>query len=66
MFTVTEFANTSADLTGMEMRDTRGHIPAGAAPVMATPGAFVAGVAVASAVVAAYEAGNADDDDPGC
>jgi hypothetical protein len=51
------YINTSADLAGVEVDDAAGTFFSGATPVLVTPGAFLGGVAVASATVAAFEAG---------
>lgn len=49
--------NSCADLASVEIRATEGKVFLGASPVLATPAAFLGGVAVASATVAAFEAG---------
>ncbi|MBB0245633.1 hypothetical protein FNQ90_16365 [Streptomyces alkaliphilus] len=54
---LTAFVNRSTDLAGIDIRDERGHLTEGASPVLATPAAFMAGIAFSGAMVAAYEAG---------
>ncbi|MGH3311918.1 MAG: hypothetical protein ACRDP3_15245 [Streptomyces sp.] len=54
---VTSHINMSAELSSIEITDTDGTVFSGASPVLATPGAFLGGVAIASATVAAFEAG---------
>ncbi|MFD5034501.1 hypothetical protein ACFVWX_28470 [Streptomyces sp. NPDC058220] len=49
--------NESAALAATEISATEGQIFPGATPVLATPAAFLGGVAVSSAVVGAFEAG---------
>ncbi|WP_134046250.1 hypothetical protein [Amycolatopsis arida] len=49
--------NTSPDLASVEVSSTEGAVFPGASPVLGTPGAFLGGVAIASATVAAFEAG---------
>lgn len=49
--------NASADLASVDIDDAEGTVFPGVNPVLATPGAFLGGVAVASATVAAYEQG---------
>lgn len=49
--------NESTDLKSVEIRATDGTVFPGSSPVLATPAAFLGGVAVASATVAAFEAG---------
>ncbi|GAA1908170.1 hypothetical protein GCM10009716_17650 [Streptomyces sodiiphilus] len=49
--------NESPVLADVEIRDTKGTVIPGSSPVLATPAAFLGGVAIASATVAAFEAG---------
>ncbi len=51
------FVNQSAELAAVDAEDTDGTFFRGATPVLVTPAAFLGGVAVASATVAAFEAG---------
>ncbi|GGO56344.1 hypothetical protein H181DRAFT_01957 [Streptomyces sp. WMMB 714] len=51
---ITSHINESAELAAV---DAEGAIFADNTPVLATPGAFLGGVAIASATVAAFEAG---------
>jgi hypothetical protein len=51
------FVNQSAELAAVDVEDTEGTFFSGATPVLVTPAAFLGGVAVASATVAAFEAG---------
>ncbi|WP_438388866.1 hypothetical protein [Actinopolyspora saharensis] len=49
--------NTSEELATVKIDDTEGKAFPGINPVLATPGAFLGGIAVSSATVAAFEAG---------
>ncbi|WP_149180166.1 hypothetical protein [Streptomyces sp. TRM49041] len=62
---VTWSANGAPKLAEISIRDARGHVVPGSLPVMATPGAFTAGVAIASAVLGANELGKAAAGDSG-
>ncbi|HWM38475.1 MAG TPA: hypothetical protein VNS49_15290 [Streptomyces sp.] len=57
MTEVTSHINKSAELAAVEITDAEGVVFADYTPVLATPGAFLGGVAIASATVAAFEAG---------
>jgi len=54
---VTSHINQSAALESVEITDADGTVFTGSAPVLATPAAFLGGVAISSATVAAFEAG---------
>jgi hypothetical protein len=54
---VTSHINESAELASVEITDAEGVVFTDHTPVMGTPAAFLGGVAVASATVAAFEAG---------
>ncbi|SCK38582.1 hypothetical protein [Streptomyces sp. WMMB 322] len=54
---VTSQINESAELASVDIADTEGVVFTDYTPVMGTPGAFLGGVAIASATVAAFEAG---------
>ncbi|HEV7627937.1 MAG TPA: hypothetical protein VGO89_15695 [Streptomyces sp.] len=54
---VTSHINKCAEISAVEITDTEGVVYDEFAPVLATPAAFMAGVAIASATVAAFEAG---------
>lgn len=51
------YLNQSAELAAVDIEDTDGTLFSGATPVLVTPAAFLGGVAIASATVAAFEAG---------
>lgn len=57
MIDVTSHINESAELASVEVTDAEGVVFTDYTPVLATPGAFLGGVAIASATVAAFEAG---------
>ena len=57
MMDVTTHINESAELASVEITDAEGVVFTDYTPVMGTPGAFLGGVAIASATVAAFEAG---------
>lgn len=57
MTDVTSHVNASAELASIEVTDAEGVVYTDYAPVMGTPGAFMAGIAIASATVAAFEQG---------
>lgn len=54
---VATYINESAELADVEIIDSEGTVFAGSSPVLATPAAFLGGVAISSATVAAFEAG---------
>ncbi|OEU86540.1 hypothetical protein DB35_22670 [Streptomyces abyssalis] len=54
---VTSHINASAELASVEITDAEGVVFTDYTPVMGTPGAFLGGVAIASATVAAFEQG---------
>jgi hypothetical protein len=58
MIDVTSHVNESAELGSVEITDAEGVVFTDYTPVLATPGAFLGGVAIASATVAAFEQGN--------
>lgn len=58
MIDVTSHINESAEISSVEITDAEGVIFTDYTPVMGTPGAFLGGVAIASATVAAFEQGN--------
>ncbi|MCH6161219.1 hypothetical protein [Streptomyces marispadix] len=58
MIDVTSHINESAEISAVEINDAEGVIFTDYTPVMGTPGAFLGGVAIASATVAAFEQGN--------
>ncbi|OEV08005.1 hypothetical protein K378_02911 [Streptomyces sp. Amel2xB2] len=57
MIDVTSHINESAELSSVEVTDAEGVVFTDYTPVLATPGAFLGGVAIASATVAAFEQG---------
>ncbi|MET9760095.1 hypothetical protein ABZ016_13730 [Streptomyces sp. NPDC006372] len=57
MTELTMQVNESARLAETEISASEGQVFPGAAPVLATPSAFLGGVAVSCAVVGAFEAG---------
>ncbi|NLU76329.1 hypothetical protein HCC61_27465 [Streptomyces sp. HNM0575] len=58
MTDVTSHINETAELSSVGIDDAEGVIFTDYTPVMGTPGAFLGGVAIASATVAAFEQGN--------
>jgi hypothetical protein len=58
MIDVASHINESAEISSVEITDAEGVIVTDYTPVLATPGAFLGGVAIASATVAAFEQGN--------
>jgi hypothetical protein len=54
---ITSHINESAELRSVEITDADGVVFSDYTPVMGTPGAFLGGVAIASATVAAFEQG---------
>lgn len=57
MIEMDAYINQSAALADIDVEDTAGTLFSGAHPVLVTPAAFLGGVAIASATVAAFEAG---------
>ncbi|MDB1086071.1 hypothetical protein PJ985_00545 [Streptomyces sp. ACA25] len=51
--------NRSSELSGVDIQDRHGLVNTGGTAVLATPAAFMAGIAFGAATVAAYEAGRA-------
>ncbi|MCF6525229.1 hypothetical protein [Streptomyces sp. JJ36] len=51
------YINQAAELSAVDVDDADGTFFSGATPVLVTPAAFLGGVAIASATVAAFEAG---------
>ena len=56
---LTEAVNSSSDLADLEITSEEGTENTSDSPVLATPAAFMGGVVISAALVAAYEAGHA-------